>query len=97
MMAASSYPSPPATERALPELGELTISIALALALAFDATRHDNPELARLNLKATCRRMVASEPGSHDAIIHHLKTFGDLNCLSPQQFNGFTERIREFG
>ncbi len=80
-----------ALQRALPELGELAMSIALA----FDASRTDSPELARLILETTCRRMVAGEPGSHDAMIHHLKTFGDLNCLSPEQVSRFTEQIRK--
>ncbi|OSN24734.1 hypothetical protein BV339_00273 [Pseudomonas syringae pv. actinidiae] len=80
-----------ALQRALPELGELAMSIALA----FDASGTDNPELAWLILEKTCRRMVAGEPGSHDAMIQHLKTFGHLNCLSPFQVGRFTEQIRK--
>ncbi|KPW80071.1 MULTISPECIES: hypothetical protein [Pseudomonas syringae group] len=80
-----------ALQRALPELGELAMSITLA----FDASRTDSPELARLILEKTCRRMVAGEPGSHDAMIDHLKTFGDMDCLSPQQVSKFTEQIRK--
>lgn len=80
-----------ALQRTLPELGELAMSITLA----FDASRIDSPELARLILEKTCRRMVAGEPGSHDAMIEHLEIFGDLNCLSPQQVIKFTEQIRK--
>ncbi|MCF5222983.1 hypothetical protein [Pseudomonas syringae] len=80
-----------ALQRALPELGELAMSITLA----FDASRIDSPELARLILEKTCRRMVAGEPGSRDAMIEHLEIFGDLNCLSPQQVIKFTEQIRK--
>ncbi|AVI87882.1 hypothetical protein BTW15_19195 [Pseudomonas syringae pv. tomato] len=80
-----------ALQRSLPELGELAMSIALA----FDSSRTDNPELARLILEKTCRRMVAGDPGSHDAMIHHLETFGNLNCLSPKQVTKFTEQIRK--
>ncbi|EPM83977.1 hypothetical protein A260_23530, partial [Pseudomonas syringae pv. actinidiae ICMP 19068] len=39
-----------ALQRTLPELGELAMSIALA----FDASRTDSPELARLILEKTC-------------------------------------------
>ncbi|MGQ3824289.1 hypothetical protein [Pseudomonas alliivorans] len=75
----------------VPELGELAMSIALA----FNVSRTDNPQLARLILESACRRVAAGDPGSHDAMIHHLKVFGDLNCLSPQQVIKFTEQIRK--
>lgn len=68
------------------DLGEL----AMAIALAFDPTTIENPHLARLILEKTCRRIVAGQPGSREAMILHLKTFGNLNCLSPEQVSEFT-------
>ncbi|MFK7699515.1 hypothetical protein [Pseudomonas caspiana] len=82
-----------ALQRTDPDLGDL----ATAVALAFDASTIDNPELARLILEKTCRRIVAGEPGSHDAMILHLERFGQLNCLSPAQVTDFTNRIRKLG
>nr|WP_262416696.1 hypothetical protein [Pseudomonas sp. P867] len=82
-----------ALQREDPDLGEL----AIAIAQAFDATRVENPELAALILDKTCRRMVAQEPGSQEAMIRHLVTFGKLNCLTPAQVNDFTERVRRHG
>lgn len=74
-----------------PDLGEL----AAAIALAFDASQIDNPHLARIILQNSCRRIVADQPGSHDVLIQHLKSFGSLNCLSPAQVTDFTDRIRK--
>ena len=80
-----------ALQRTDPDLGDL----AKAVVLAFDASTIDNPELARLILEKTCRRIVAGEPGSHEAMILHLERFGELNCLSPAQVTDFTDRIRK--
>lgn len=80
-----------ALQRANPDLGEL----ATAIALAFDATTIENPQMARLILENTCRRIVAGQLGSHEAMIEHLERFGDLNCLSPAQVTDFTDRIRK--
>lgn len=74
-----------------PDLGEL----AAAIALAFDASRIDNPQLARIILQNSCRRIVADQPGSHESMIQHLESFGNLNCLSPAQVTDFTNRIRK--
>ncbi|WP_411378771.1 hypothetical protein [Pseudomonas sp. MPB26] len=82
-----------ALQREDPDLGEL----AIAIAQAFDATRVENPELAALILDKTCRRMVAHEPGSQEAMIQHLATFGKLNCLTPTQVSDFTNRVRRHG
>ncbi|KPY61235.1 hypothetical protein ALP50_01925 [Pseudomonas syringae pv. spinaceae] len=76
-----------------PDLGEL----AIAIAQAFDATRVENPELVALILDKTCRRMVAREPGSQEAIVRHLAIFGKLNCLTPAQVSDFTDRVRRHG
>nr|WP_314560412.1 hypothetical protein [uncultured Pseudomonas sp.] len=80
-----------ALQREDPDLGEL------AIAQAFDATRVENPELAALILDKTCRRIVVREPGSQEAMVQHLATFGKLNCLTPAQVNDFTERVRRHG
>ncbi|MBP2872897.1 MULTISPECIES: hypothetical protein [Pseudomonas] len=82
-----------ALQRKDPDLGEL----ATAIALAFDATMIENPHMARLILEKTCRRMVAKEPGSQEAMIQHLVTFGKLNCLTPTQVSDFTDRVRRHG
>ena len=44
-----------ALQQADPDLGELAASIALA----FDASQIDNPQLARIILQNTCRRIAA--------------------------------------
>nr|WP_240350519.1 hypothetical protein [Pseudomonas viridiflava] len=87
----SATECPARTKTHRPHLGEL----ATAVALAFDASTIDNPELARLLLEKTCRRIVAGEPGSHEAMILHLERLGELNCLSPAQVTDFTDRIRK--
>ncbi|WP_095096539.1 hypothetical protein [Pseudomonas sp. Irchel 3A5] len=69
--------------------------LAIAVANVFDTSVIENPELARLILEKTCRRIAAGEPGSHEAMILHLKRFGQLNCLSPAQVTDFTYRIRK--
>ncbi|KPW25319.1 hypothetical protein IFT86_16920 [Pseudomonas syringae] len=50
--------------------------------------------MARLIIETTCRRILARQPGSHEVMIQHLETFGELNCLSPEQVNEFTTRLR---
>ncbi|MDU8361053.1 hypothetical protein [Pseudomonas syringae group sp. J309-1] len=82
-----------ALQRTDPDLGDL----ATAVALAFDASTIDNPELARFILEKTCRRIVVAELGSHEAMIRHPERFGQLNCLSPAQVTNFTNRIRKLG
>lgn len=79
-----------ALQRVDPDLAELAIDIAQA----FNATMVDNPDLAVLILDKTCRRMVARKPGSHEAMIQHLVTFGNLNCLTPAQVSNFANRVR---
>ena len=78
-----------ALQRANPDLGDL----ASAVALAFDASKIDNPELARLILEKTCRRIVTGQPGSREVMVQHLEHFGSLKCLSRQQVVEFSERI----
>ncbi|OCW24991.1 hypothetical protein [Pseudomonas sp. S3E12] len=80
-------------QREDPDLGEL----AIAIAQVFDATRVENTELAALILDKTCRRMGAREPGSQEAMIQHLATFGKLNYLTPTQVSDFTDRISRHG
>ncbi|MGN8344404.1 hypothetical protein ACLEJQ_12450 [Pseudomonas sp. SMV71] len=79
-----------ALQRKDPDLGEL----ATAIALAFDATMIENPQMARLILENTWRRMVAKEPGSHEAMVQHLETFEKLNCLTRVQVSDFIVRVR---
>ena len=80
-----------AVQRVNPDLGDL----ASAVALAFDASKVDNPELARLILEKTCRRMAAGQIGSAEALINHLEHFATLRCLSSAQVSEFSERIRK--
>nr|WP_259640702.1 hypothetical protein [Pseudomonas viridiflava] len=40
--------------------------------------------MARLIIETTCHRILARQPGSHEVMIQHLETFGELNCLSPE-------------
>lgn len=51
--------------------------------------------MARLIIEKTCRRILDRQPGSHEAMIRHLETFRELNCLSPEQVSEFTTRLRE--
>lgn len=76
-----------------PELGELAASIALA----FDASKVDNPEMARLILEKTCRRIVIGQTGSREALVQHLERFASFNCLSHTQVSDFISRIRKLG
>lgn len=80
-----------ALQRVNPDLGELAGEVALA----FDASQIENPELARLILEKTCRRIVAGQAGSHEVLVQHLEHFCRLNCLSAQQLSDFSERIRK--
>lgn len=80
-----------ALRRTHPDLGEL----AMAVALAFDASKIDNPEMARLILEATCRRIAMQEIGSHDILIQHLEHFKTLECLSAHQVADFSTRIKK--
>lgn len=80
-----------ALQRTHPPLGELVADIDLA----FDASKIDNPQLARIILQNSCWRIVTHQPGSLDAMIQHLESFGNLNCLSPTQVTDFTDRIRK--
>ena len=79
-----------ALHQAHPDLGAL----ASAIALAFDASTIDNPQLARLILEKTCRRIVSGQPGSQLALIQHLEHFGELKCLTPEQVVYFSAEIR---
>ncbi|MBL4980513.1 hypothetical protein [Pseudomonas fluorescens] len=79
-----------ALQRKDPDLGEL----ATAIALAFDATKVENPQMARLILEKTCRRMTVRQPGSHEAMIQHLAIFGKSSCLTPAQVSDFIVRVR---
>ncbi|WPP02456.1 hypothetical protein SFA35_25145 (plasmid) [Pseudomonas sp. HR96] len=72
-----------------PALGELVSAVALA----FDASKTDNPQLARLILEQSCRRVAAGQPDSLEVLIKHLQHFGYLGCLSAAQVTRFSESI----
>lgn len=78
-----------ALQRVEPDLGQLAADVALA----FDASKIDNPELARLILEKTCRRIVAKQAGSREALVKHLEHFGSLGCLSQSDVVQFSEQI----
>lgn len=80
-----------ALQQSHPDLGELT----MAIALAFDASQIENPQLARLILEKTGRRIIIGQAGSYEVLIQHLEHFSRLNCLSPKQVTAFSERIRK--
>jgi hypothetical protein len=80
-----------ALQRADPYLGDLVSDIALA----FDASRIENPEMARLILENTCRRIIKRKVGCHKVLIQHLEHFGTLECLSAPQVTDFSERIKK--
>jgi hypothetical protein len=48
-----------------PDLGEL----ATVVALAFDASKIDNHQMARLMLEKTCRRIITGQAGSHEVLV----------------------------
>lgn len=80
-----------ALQRADPYLGDLVSDIALA----FDASRIENPEMARVILENTCRRIIKGQAGCHRVLIQHLEHFGNLGCLSAPQVIDFSERIKK--
>ncbi len=82
-----------ALQKSHPDLGKLASQIALA----FDASKIDNPELARAILEKTCRRIVASQPGSRAAMAQHLQHFASLSCLTDDQAADFIQRIQKIG
>ncbi|WP_116866249.1 hypothetical protein [Pseudomonas syringae] len=67
---------------------------ASEISLAFDPSAIENPQMARLIIEKTCRRILDPKPGSHEAMIQHLESFGELNCSSPEQVSEFTNRLR---
>lgn len=69
--------------------------LATAVAIAFEPSQIDNPEMARVILDVTCRRIIAGDQAAKDALIGHLEYFGKLNCLTPTQFTEFIQTIRE--
>jgi alpha-ketoglutarate-dependent taurine dioxygenase len=80
-----------ALQQANPDLGAL----ASGVALAFDASKIDNPQLARLVLEKTCRRVLTGQPGSREALVQHLENFAALGCLSRSQAREFSARIHK--
>lgn len=67
-----------------PDLGEL----AAAIALAFDASTLDNPELARVILEVTCRRILSGDPIARTALIDHLERSKNwVVCRSSKSVN----------
>lgn len=62
--------------------------------MAFNASAVESPHMARLIIETTWRRILARQPGSHEVMIQHLETFGELNCLSPEQTSEFTTRLQ---
>ena len=72
-----------------PDLGALASEVALA----FDASKIDNPELARAILEKTCCRIVARQPGSRAAMVQHLAHFAALHCLTDDEAAQFIQRI----
>lgn len=80
-----------ALQHSHPELGDL----ASAIALAFDATKIENPHMARLILEKTCRRIVNGQPGGYEALTQHLGNFARLECLSPESMTEINHRIQK--
>jgi hypothetical protein len=79
-----------ALQRKNPDLGEL----AAAIALSFDASMLENPEMARTILEVTCRRIVSGDSMARTALIDHLERFREMGCLSHQHVNRFSEQVR---
>lgn len=67
-----------ALQQVSPDLGEL----ATAVALAFDGSKIDHPHLAHLVLDKTCRRILAREERSQEALVQHLEHFAALRWIS---------------
>ncbi|OSR69231.1 hypothetical protein BV326_03516 [Pseudomonas syringae pv. actinidiae] len=66
----------------LRSLQDTAPELASTIALAFNASAVENPHMSRLIIEPTCRRILARQPGSQEAMIQHLETFGELNCPS---------------
>jgi hypothetical protein len=75
-----------------PQLGMLAADIALA----FDASSSCNSKLVRLILENCCQRIVSAQPGSHRAMIHHLRHFHQTGSISSKSLKDFISRINDF-
>ncbi|WP_122499498.1 hypothetical protein [Pseudomonas viridiflava] len=80
--------------RAQQDTAPVLAELASEISLAFDPSAIENPQTARLIIEKTCRRILDRPPGIHEAMIQHLESFGELNCLSPEQVSEFTNRLR---
>jgi hypothetical protein len=69
MIAASSFGVLTSQERpyAYRSPGSSTPYARFSVALAFDASQIESPQLARLILEKICRRIIIGQAGSHDS------------------------------
>lgn len=70
-------------------------SLAIDVASAFDETKIDNPEFARVILETLCRRLVAGEPSAVESLMIHFETLGQLGCIEQGLVASFIKRIQE--
>jgi hypothetical protein len=77
--------------RAYPKLAAL----AAGVEQAFDSSKVENPEMARVILDVTCQRISRGDPLAGDALIQHLEHFGSLGCFGPEQLAEFLDQVRK--
>lgn len=74
--------------RTHPELAMLATSIERA----FDPSKVDNPEMARVILDVTFRRIIDGDPLAYEALLKHLEHFGNLRCFVAEQLVYFVDQ-----
>lgn len=62
---------------------------------AFDSSKVENPEMARVILDVTCQRVSRGDPLAGDALIQHLEHFGSLGCFGQEQLAGFLDQVQK--
>lgn len=70
-------------------------SLAIDVASAFDETKIDNPEFARVILETLCRRLVAGDSGAAESLVAHFESLSHLGCLEIGLAASFIKRVKE--
>jgi hypothetical protein len=70
-------------------------ALAIGIEQAFDSSKVENPEIARVILDVTCQRVSRGDPLAGDALIQHLEHFGSLGCFGPEQLADFLDQVQK--
>lgn len=66
--------------------------LATSIEQAFDPSKVDNPEMARVILDVTFRRIIDGDPMAYEALLQHLEHFGNLRCFVAEQLVYFVDQ-----